>query len=461
MKAAAHPAVELLGRYRAVFGAAWSMRRELAGPTRLAGEAAFLPAALALQETPPHPAPRRAAWLIMGAFAFTIAWACIGQVDVVAVAPGRIVVADGSKVVQPLETSVVKAIHVANGDRVRAGQVLVELDPAAAQADTESLQAQRLSAREELQRTTALLAAMRTGTALGPATDAAQRAEWSDITSRLARLDAEAAHRQAELVTAREAVGKLEQTLPMAQRREAELNQLAAQGFVSAHMGQDRTRERVEQERDLATLRARLAETKAALEESRQTRRSFVAETERTLQDRQTRARQDLRQLEPQEAKQRHRERLTRLVAPISGQVQQLAVHSTGGVVTAAQVLMVVVPENADVIAEVAIDNKDIGFVKEGQEAQLKLEAFDFTRYGVVPATVLRVGRDAVLDDKRGPVFPATLKVGKPPELEGGERIWLGPGMAVSGEIRLERRAVMGILLRPVIRVVASSGRER
>ncbi|MEP6824171.1 MAG: HlyD family type I secretion periplasmic adaptor subunit, partial [Ramlibacter sp.] len=107
---AVHPAIELLSRYRAILGAAWRARHELAGPKRLADETAFLPAALSLQETPVHPAPRRLAYALMALFFLAVLWACFGQIDIVAVAPGRIVVSERTKLVQPLQNSVVQRV---------------------------------------------------------------------------------------------------------------------------------------------------------------------------------------------------------------------------------------------------------------------------------------------------------------------------------------------------------------
>ena len=130
-----HPAVELLARYRAIFCAAWEVRHELTGPKRLADETAFLPAALSLQETPAHPAPRRAAWAVCALFVIALVWATLGQIDIVAVAPGRIVVSERTKTLQPLEAGVVKRVLVKDGDTVKVGQVLVELDGTNASAD--------------------------------------------------------------------------------------------------------------------------------------------------------------------------------------------------------------------------------------------------------------------------------------------------------------------------------------
>ena len=467
-----HPALALLARYRAIFSAAWQARHELAGPKRLADEAAFLPAALALQETPVHPAPRRTLWAIMALFTFAIVWACVGQLDIVAVAPGRIVVSDGTKVVQPLETGIVKAIHVRDGDRVQAGQVLIELDPTTATADSLAVQGQAAAARAEAQRAQALLRALSQalpdsqtgGTGITrpppPWPDTQAQAEWADISARLARLDAEITRRQAEGATAREALAKLQTTLPLAQKREEDVAALATQGFITGHAGQDRTRERVEMERDLATQHARVAEGVAALAESRQTRSALVAETRRVQSDRLTKAELDLAQLQQQGAKATHRESITRLTSPVAGTVQQLAIRTTGGVVTAAQALLVVVPDDAEVTAEVTIDNKDIGFVRVGQAAAVKLEAFNFTRYGTVPAVVTRVSKDAVVDEKRGTVFGATLKFERRTVSVDGVAIPINAGMNVTGEVRTGARRVIEFLLSPVQRSIGESGRE-
>ena len=158
-----HPVIELMARYRAIFKAAWQARHELAGPKRLADETAFLPAALSLQDTPAHPARRRVAWVVCALFVIALIWSIVGQIDIVAVAQGRIVVSDSSKTVQPLEAGVVKRVLVKDGDAVQAGQVLVELDATNASADGASVQEQWAAAASEERRTTALLTALRTG----------------------------------------------------------------------------------------------------------------------------------------------------------------------------------------------------------------------------------------------------------------------------------------------------------
>lgn len=479
-----HPGMELLARYRAVLRAAWERRAELAGPARLSDERAFLPAALSLQETPVHPAPRRVAYVLMALFGIALAWSVLGKIDIVAVAPGRIIVSERTKLVQPLENSVILRILVKDGDHVTAGQPLVELDPTAARADKNSVQEAHRSATSEWLRTRSLLDALqRQATASAaiaatslrpPTTDAAQwpiaavsamhtqlEAEWRDITARLAKLAAEQQRRQAETATVQAMMAKLEATLPIARQRERDTQTLADQGYMAAHANQDRIRERIEQERDLATQQARLQEARAATAEAEESRRAYIAETRRTLNERMAQAALKREQSTQELAKASQREQLTTLTAPVTGTIQQLAAHTEGGVVTQAQALMVVVPDAASVSAEVTLENKDIGFVQPGQSVTIKLETFPYTRYGTVPATVDKVTQDAVNDEKRGAIFPALIHLEQSHIDVDGKPIRLSPGMNVTAEIKTGQRRVIEYLLSPIQRAGSESLRER
>lgn len=480
---------DLWARHADVTRAAWSRRRETQSPWRNADELAFMPAALRLQHTPVHPAPRCFALLLMLLSAAAVGWACVGKVDVVAVAPGRIIVGERTKTIQPLERSVVRRVLVQDGDHVAAGQVLVELDATVAFADRRNVAEQIKSAQSERVRTQWLQAALDgrhggtmvlTGRLKWPTDDGTAaplwsadeqtlvlgqlESEWRDIQARLARAAAEVQRRGAEIVTGREVLAKLLSTLPLVRQREQDFQALAAQGFVAHHAGQDRTRERIEMERDLDTQRARLQESVAALAESESSQTAYVAETRRLLSERQAQAVLRLQQASQELAKALQRERLTVLSSPVPGTVQQLAAHTTGGVVTEAQVLMVIVPDDVghgDVVAEVVLENKDIGFVGAGQRAEIKLETFLFTRYGTVPATVQRVTADAVNDEQRGAIFPARLQLARNRISVDGKQIRISPGMNVTAEIKTGQRRVIEYLLSPIQRAGGESLRER
>jgi hemolysin D len=470
-----HPVLDLLGRYRAISKAAWDRRDELAGPKRMLDERAFLPAALALQEAPPHPAPRRAIIAICALFTIALLWAYFGELDIVAVAHGRVVVSQRSKTIQPLETSVVKAIHVKDGDKVQAGDLLIELDSTLAAADSTRVAEERSAAQSEALRSQALLGALRRGSspsladaALKGLTDADRagtqtqmQSEWADISAKLAKFAAETARRKAEIATAEQLVAKLQTTLPLAQQREKDFNSLTEQGFVANHAGQDRTRERIELERDLGTAQARVLEGKAALAETEQGLQAYRAETLRTLQDREAQAGLKARQLAEEGTKADKRNQLTRLTAPVAGTVQQLAIHTPGGVVKEAEMLLVLVPNDAEVTAEVVLENKDFGFVRQGQEATIKLETFPYTRYGTVSAEVHSITADAVQDEKRGAIFPASLVLGQSALNIDGKRIKLAPGMNLTAEIKTGKRRVLDYIFSPLQKNINESLRER
>jgi hemolysin D len=275
-------------------------------------------------------------------------------------------------------------------------------------------------------------------------------------------MDAEIERRHRELATVAQAVAKLRATLPLARQREADVRRPRARG-AGGRARQHRTAHASasELERDLAAQQARHAEVEAALAESRQARAAEAAAVLRALAERAAKARAELAQLAQQDAKSRQRQRLTQLTAPVSGTVQQLAVHTAGGVVTSAQPLMVIVPDGGSVTAEVHVANLDIGFVREGQPAQVKLETFPFTRYGTVPATVRRVSADAVVDDKGGAYFTATIAFDRDTLDVEGRQVRLAAGMNLAAEIATGRRRVIDYLTQPAHQALAESLRER
>lgn len=234
-------------------------------------------------------------WVIVVLFAVAVVWSVFGEIDIVAVAPGQIIVSDRTKLIQPLEAGVVKVIRVKDGDHVTAGQVLIELDPTTTDADRRSVDEQWRAARTEVARASLLMEALRSGvrpdgSRLDRQAALLMESEWADMQARLSKLNAEVARREAEQITARQLLAKLQTTLPLAQQREDDIRKLAAQGFMSSHAGQDRTRERIELERDLQTQQARVSEANAALHESRSARLAWLAETTRTLADKREQA---------------------------------------------------------------------------------------------------------------------------------------------------------------------------
>jgi hemolysin D len=285
--------------------------------------------------------------------------------------------------------------------------------------------------------------------------------QYEELRARLDQLDAEIARREAELRATRELVAKLTQTVPIARQRARDYQDLLEKHFVSRHGFLEREQARIELEGDLANQKARLDEIRAALLEGTRQRAALVAETRRMTLDTLNQAGQRVSGLAQELLKAEHRDETMRLIAPVGGTVQQLAVHTVGGVVTPAQPLLVIVPGDNALEVEVFVENKDIGFVHAGQAAEVKVETFPFTKYGTVPGKVIQVSRDAIQDEKRGLVYAARVKLARATLDVEGNSVNLTPGMAVTAEIKTGRRRVIEYFLSPLLQYGDESLRER
>jgi hemolysin D len=420
--------------------------------------------------------PRAVLWTIVGALLFTLLWSMIGRVDLIAVATGKVIAADKTKTIQPVETAVVRRILVTDGQVVKAGQVLIELEAAATATGAETarnrdaltaarLEAARYEALAKVSSGAGASASFRAPADapehLAQAEARAMQSQYHEHRAKLAALDAEIAKRNAELGSSRELVAKLAQTVPIAQRRAEDYRNLMKQSFISQHGYLEREQARIEQERDLAFQEARIKELAAAVEEARRRRDSLVAEFARTAVGAKTDADKRAAQLEHEVVKAHTRELQQTLVAPVDGTVQQLAVHTIGGVVTPAQTLLVISPSDYQAEIEAILENKDVGFVKAGQRAEVKIETFPFTRYGTLAGTVTFVSSDSVPDEKRGLIYQARVKLEQGTLRVDDRDVTLTPGMAVTAEISTGRRRVIEFFLDPIRKTVSEGLRER
>ena len=485
---------DLLQRYKTVFMHVWTRRDELDAVPRLRHEYEFLPATLALQETPVHPAPQILIRLILLFVLLLVCWSFFGKLDVVASATGKIVPDSRSKIIQPMETASIHKIHVIDGQLVKAGDPLIELDATVAQADIDKLRAEFQNAFLDAAMYEALLVAQeqeqekekeKKKESAFPGTKAnAVKLEVARFPVAIDRSDLEAEQRlaegqlgayqarasqlaaailrhEAEQRSTQSIVEKYQQTLPIIQQREQDYQRLLDKNYVSNHDYLELKKSLIEQERDLAAETERLAEISASRIEAERERKDFYAETRRDWLDKLHDAEQRSSSLSQELVKASSRGQYMKLTAPVDGTVQQLAVHTIGGVVTPAQPLMTVVPTNSPIEIEAYLSNQDIGFVHPGQKVEVKIETFSFTKYGTVKGEVLSVSPDAIKDEKLGLVFAVRVRLEKNTIMVDGNNLHLSPGMAVTVEIKTTQRRVIEYFLDPLMRHTSESLHER
>lgn len=471
--------------------------REIARPIedrgRRAAELQFLPAALEIVETPPSPIGRAIAFSVMGIFVLGFAWASFGTVDIVAVASGKIIPSDRTKTIQPLEIGVVRAIHVQDGQSVKAGDTLVELDPTLNAAALDQSKRDLMSVRLTIARLKAALSRLDDPlSAFSPSgefpPDMVQMhrqfliSQTSEQKAKLATIDGQIAQKRAERATIQASIEKLKIALePLGQRVEVRKQLFDKQlGSKLAYLSD--LQELVGHKQEIVVQESRFHEADAAIGALMELRTKTAAEFQRGLFDELDKAEQKAAALEQEVVKADTRTRMQTLKAPVDGVVQQLAVHTVGGVVTPAQPLMIVVPAESKLEIDAMVSNKDIGFVEPGQEAAIKVDTFNFTRYGLLQGTVISVSQDAITREKpndrtneaargaestssepRGQelIYSARISVDRDQMQIDEKKVRLAPGMAVTAEIKTGTRRIISYLFSPLIRYKQESLRER
>lgn len=458
----------------------------------MAHELDFLPAALEIQEKPPSPVGRAIVWSIVAFFSIAVAWAMIGEIDIVATAQGKIIPSGRVKVIQPMEIGVVRQIHVREGQHVQAGDLLIELDPTASQADLGRLEMELVAARLDAARYEAL---ERVTTGAEPDTDTEKdtappspaapvltllpaltraasehvvalqeqmlRSEWTEHQARAAALDNAIASREAQLAALREDVKKLEGTVPLITRRANAVKQMVDKQLSAEQTWLELEEKRLEQKQELASLRKQTQQVGASIREARQQRQALDAEFRSGFLVKLSDAQRRIDQLQQERVKASQRTELRRLTTPVSGVVQQLSMHTIGGVVTPAQELMKIVPESPSLEVEAWILNKDIGFIEEGQRAEVKIETFTFTKYGTIDGEVIDVSNDAVTDEEKGLVYAGRVMMDKSVIQVGEKLVKLTPGMSVTVEVKTGKRRLIEFILSPLLRYKQESLGER
>ena len=442
----------------------------------------FSPPLLRIQDKPPAPLAGWMLRLLVALLAGILLWAAFGRLDIVAVADGKLVPSSYLKIVQPAEQGIVKEILVREGESVREGQVLIRMDSVLSGADVKSIQAEHDNKRLALRRIDAQLA----GTALArEAGDPAElfvqvgaqyAANVRAYENALAQEKSQLQKARNDLAAARQTKAKLEQVLPHYIEQEKAFEKLTKDGFAGRLMYTDKQRERIEKEQDLKTQQFIIRSSEALIEQSEKKIAQIGADYGRSLQTERIETAAQYERASQELAKLAHRHGLLELRAPQAGIVKDLATHTAGTVAAPGTILMTLVPEGDNLIAEVWLSNQDVGFVRPGQEAKLKLAAFQFQKYGLIQGTVSHVNVDATeapsantrsdalsgRDRPMGPLAFRTLVELASQDLDAdGRRYALQPGMQVSGEIHLGTRSILEYLLSPVQKAFHEAARER
>jgi hemolysin D len=433
-------------------------------------ELEFLPAALEIVETPPSPIGRTIVWLLISIFTIAVIWACIGHLDEVAVAQGKVIPSGYTKTIQAEDKGVVKKINVKDGSKVQQGDLLIELDTTFTAADLARLIKEQAYYQLEIKRLTA--------EQLGQAfkIDPTSASDPQDAQYQLQLYRSRIAEYQAKVAAARQAISQAQAAIEIAQAtkekyamqleiaadQETRMRGLVEQGAVSQFQYQAYREKRITLQQDMAAQTTEIVKTQHSLLQSMETLNNITSERDRDIMTKLVEDRRQLQAIEEELKKAKEKHRLSTITAPITGTVHQLAIHTLGAVVTPAQVLMLIVPENSKMEIEAWVANKDIGFIYNGQDAEVKVETFNFQKYGTLEGKLVEISSDAVEDKEKGLVYRAIVQTNQDHfALANNRKVYLTPGMAVTAEIKTRQKRIIEYFLDPFIKYRSEGLRER
>ena len=445
----------------------------------MAASTRFASDLLQFRDAEPAPLPRAVLYAALCLLGILLLWAYFAPLDIIAVAPGKIIPQGYLQIVQPTESGVIKEILVSEGAQVKAGQVLARMDARVSEADSRQLQNELKMKRLQLRRIYTELGGAPWRRLADDPSELTAQVEAQLHARRQAHLGALEIERavllkaEQDLKSAGEVEVKLQKTIPLFLQQEAAYDQLVKDGFAGKLMHLEKQRDRIEKEQDLRAQQFNIASLKATISQVNKRIAQITSSYHQQLQNERIDTEAQYHKLRQDWDKQAHRHALLELKAPQDGIVKDLATHTLGSVVSPGTVVMTLVPGGDGLLAEVWVTHLDAGMVEAGQEVKLKLTAYPFQHYGMMNARVKHISPDAGepadqksaknagIQDLPASGFRALIELPEPFIQAQGKRHRLSPGMQVNAEINLGTRTVLQYLLSPVQKTLHEAGRER
>lgn len=450
-------------------------------------ELQFLAPALETLETPAGPMPWVSAWLLVALALVALAWSSVGDIDILANAQGRIIPSSKVKPVQSLSGGKVEAFYVRDGDMVSAGDLLFLLDTREPSIELERARAEMANLQSDLRRIEAALAlgAEQISSFLeGPDSKAISLDHKALLfslvgqqTAKLARFEAQKSETLTNIEGAREQIARLEALLPLVVERINGISSLVDRQIVARPTLIEQQQKRIEIESDIRLQHNRIVQLNQNRLQIEEQVRETIADYRKTLLTEMNSARSQLRGYEQSASTLARRINEGRITAPVDGVVYQSLINAAGVVVQPAQIMMQIVPVQESLIVEVSLESKDVGFVKVGQESEVKVDAYPFTQYGLLKGKVLEISADSSVmalpnsesnnkvtseDANRRQAYSVRIDVGQARGVfPNGSTYELRPGMTASAEIRTGDRKLIQYIFSPLQTKLRNAGHER
>lgn len=415
----------------------------------------FKPVLSEIEEAPVSPLGRFTFWTIVSIMLVTVLWLTIGKVDIVVSARG-LVIADGeSKIIQPLDTGVISNILVKEGDFVKKGQVLMEIDPATTEPELESVQKNLKDTLIEIDR----LKATASGDNFSSGTEESETAliQQSLYNSSIAAKQNQIEVKKLELLKIQDELNAskselttkqqiLDSTLDKEKRMKNVLDVIAYDDY------QNVVNEVKNLKSEVTKLTYKISELNSqkiqTLKEINAIEEEFKASNLEKLADK-TKAANELQANADLIIFKNTKQKIT---SPCDGYVDKLFIHTLGGVVTPAQELFAITPSDTPILVKATVLNQDIGFVKENMPVSIKIDTFNFQKYGLIDGEVKTVSKNSINDENLGPVYEVYITPLNHSLMVEGKEEEIRTGMSLTAEINVGKRRIIEFFIYPLIK---------
>lgn len=417
----------------------------------------FTPLLIEIQEKPTSPLGRGLLWTLLAFITVALLWLFLAKIDIVVSARGKVVPDGEIKTLQPVETGVISAILVREGEQVRKGQILIEIDPSVTQSDLASKQ-QNLSLLElEIDRLTALInnrSFIPNPACKEVAAISAQQMMYYSTKSayeqQLRVIEQQLSQNEEAVQTAKTDKSRLKQLLDNIKEREAKLKEVL--DIIAAKEYDDVKNQRIEYQEQLSMKEHTIAQTLSKTKELTQQLHLVTQEYRNKLLSELTQKSKEATALRTEVEAITFRSAKEHITAPVDGYVGKLLVHTVGGVVTPAEKLITLIPKDVPLIIKATVLNQDIGFISKSMDVAIKIDTFDFQKYGLINGKVKHIADDAIEDEKLGPIYEIAITP-TTTTLEGeGKTLPITAGMSVTAELKVGKRRVIEFFIYPMIK---------
>jgi len=432
----------------------------------------FKPAIVAIQDEPASPVGRLIAWILCLIILISIIWSCFARIDIISTSQGQIVPIGNTKVIQSHIDATINKIYIKEGDFVKKGDILIDLDSDMYRSEKSALMKTLSSEQIKYNRAFAMLKYIDKGIIENPKSEKTEglsiemqnllfEEEYKDLQSSLMILKEGLEQKKYELESSKDNAKHYQQTLKIIENRVSRIKSLRDQKVSSEMEFMEYEEKRIREQNELNNLLSRSKQLKANINEIQQKISYTTIENKKRQLSILEESFNNINKIKEDLIKNDVMIKYSQIIAPVSGYVQELKFHTNGGVMEQAQEILKIVEDKSDIEVETLVLSRDIGFVEKGMDVALKIDSFLFTKYGLVHGKVINISEDAIKDEKLGLVYKTKIQLKEKFIKIDGKIVPLSYGMGVTSEIKTGTRTVMEFFLSPIIKKMNESINER